>query len=302
MWENFLEFLDGAGAQRLGVALAATAVVLVARMVVRRTLIHRIEDNTAHYRTRKLVNFGGYLVIAFILAVVYSDYLGGLTVAFGVAGAGVAFALQEVIVSIAGWVAVTFGRMYRVGDRVKLGGIRGDIIDIGILRSTVFEVGEWVNGDLYNGRVVRVANSFVFKDPVFNYSAEFPFLWDEVVVPIRHAADQAQARRLLEQALEETVGDYSRKIESTWDKMTRNYVIEHARIDPMVTMTFDENWCTYTLRYPVDFRQRRSTKDELSTLIFARIEATQGAVSLASAAQEITVMPASSIKTTQGAG
>jgi small-conductance mechanosensitive channel len=64
---------------------------------------------------------------------------------------------------------------------VELGGIKGDVIDIGILRTTIMQIGEWVSGYQYNGRIVRVANSFVFKEPVFNYSAEFPFLWDEIM-------------------------------------------------------------------------------------------------------------------------
>jgi small-conductance mechanosensitive channel len=80
-----------------------------------------------------------------------------------------------VIASVAGWMAVSFGGFYKVGDRVELGGIKGDVIDIGILRTTIMQIGEWVSSDQYNGRIVRVANSFVFKEPVFNYSAEFPF-------------------------------------------------------------------------------------------------------------------------------
>lgn len=67
---------------------------------------------------------------------------------------------------------------------MQLGGIKGDVVDISILRTTLMEVGEWVKGDLYSGRTVRIANSFVFKEPVFNYSGDFPFLWDEVIVPV----------------------------------------------------------------------------------------------------------------------
>ena len=78
------------------------------------------------------------------------DKLGNLTVAFGVAGAGIAFALQEVIASIAGWVAVSFSNFYSVEDRVQLGGITGDVIDIGVLRTTLMETGQWVKGDQYN--------------------------------------------------------------------------------------------------------------------------------------------------------
>jgi len=49
-------------------------------------------------------------------------------------------------------------------------------MDIGVIRNTIMETGQWIDGDLYNGRIVLVANSFVFKAPVFNYSGDFPFL------------------------------------------------------------------------------------------------------------------------------
>jgi small-conductance mechanosensitive channel len=91
-------------------------------------------------------------------------------------GAGIAFAHQEIIVSIAGCIAITFGRYYKVGDRILLGGVKGDVIDISVLRTTIMECGSWVDGDLYNGRVVGLANSFLFKDPVYNYSGDFLFL------------------------------------------------------------------------------------------------------------------------------
>ena len=82
---------------------------------------------------------------------------------------------------------ILFGGFYKTGDRVQLGGIKGDVMDIGVLRTTVMEIGQWVDGDLYNGRIVLVANSFVFKEPVFNYSGDFPFLWDGIKIPIQKA-------------------------------------------------------------------------------------------------------------------
>lgn len=98
----------------------------------------------------------GFILAVFLISIIYSEKLSGLTIVFGVAGAGIAFALQEVIASLAGWVAMSFGRFYKVGDRVQLGGIKGDVIDIGMLRTTLMECGGWINGDLYNGRIVRV--------------------------------------------------------------------------------------------------------------------------------------------------
>jgi len=78
--------------------------------------------------------------------------------------------------------------------RIQLEGIRGDVIDIGILRTTLMECGDWVKGDNYNGRIVRIANSFVFKEPVFNYSGDFPFLWDKIMIPIKYGSDYREAR------------------------------------------------------------------------------------------------------------
>ena len=48
------------------------------------------------------MNFLGYVVAVLVIATIYSNRLGGFTVALGVAGAGIAFALQEVIASVAG--------------------------------------------------------------------------------------------------------------------------------------------------------------------------------------------------------
>jgi len=152
--------------------------IYVASRFVQRVIGERVADATTRYRARKSIALIGYVIMILATAIVFNDRLGGLTVAFGVAGAGIAFALQEVIASAAGWVAISFGNFYAPGDRVQLGGIKGDVIDVGILRTTLMEVGQWVDADLYNGRIVRVANSFIFKEPVFNYSADFPFLWD----------------------------------------------------------------------------------------------------------------------------
>ncbi len=230
----------------------------------------------------------------------FSDKLSSLTVAFGVAGAGIAFALQEVITSVAGWVAMSFGRFYSVGDRVELGGIRGDVVDIGVLRTTLMEMGEWIGGDQYNGRIVRIANSFIFKAPVFNYSADFPFLWDEMVIPVRYGSDYQKAREIFLDALVKVTGDYAEQSKAVWGQMTRRYLIEAANVEPSVTMKLTDNWVEFTLRYIVDHKKRRSTKDKISVLILQGVDASGGGVKLGSATFEITAIPPVSVKVKDG--
>jgi small-conductance mechanosensitive channel len=246
-----------------------------------------VHSDTTRYQARKVVSFAGYLASVLFVALVFSDRLGGFTVAFGVAGAGIAFALQEVIASVAGWVAVSFGGFYKIGDRVQLGGIKGDVIDIGILRTTIMQIGEWVNGDAYNGRIVRVANSFVFKEPVFNYSADFPFVWDEIMVPIKYGSDYRLGREVLERVAEEVVGEYSRNAEAAWLDVVKKFLIEKAQVAPMVTLGANENWIELTLRYVVDYKARRLTKDRLFMRVLEAIDATQGQVGIAASTLNI---------------
>jgi small-conductance mechanosensitive channel len=289
--ERLQQLLFDPAVGQLVAAVLAVAVVFAVVKLLQRSLGHRFSDPDTRYRIRKLVTFVGYLVAIFVVANVYSDRLSGLTVAFGVAGAGIAFALQEVIASVAGWIALSFGGFYRTGQRVQVGGIKGDVIDIGVLRTTLMEVGQWVDGDLYNGRIVRVANSFVLKEPVFNYSADFPFLWDEIRLPLAYASDREQARAIILSCVQEVIGDYPAQSRAAWKDMVGKYLLEDATVDPMVTLVGDENWLTYTARYIVDYRRRRVTKDRIFTRIFEEIDRSNGAVQLAGATIEITGVP-----------
>jgi small-conductance mechanosensitive channel len=254
------------------------------------------------YRVRKFITFTTYFLALLMLGTIFSDRLASFTVAFGIAGAGIAFALQEVIASVAGWAAISVGNFFAPGDRVQLGGIKGDVIDIGILRTTVMEVGQWVDGDLYNGRIVRVANSFVFKEPVFNYSGDFPFLWDEIKLPVRYGSDWEYARNALENVVTEVCGDYAVQSLASWEKAVHKYRLEPAKIEPMVTLVANDNWIEFTARYIVDYRRRRFVKDRLFTRMLEEVDRSENRIRLASATFELVNMPRLDVRFGEGTG
>ena len=272
-------------------SLLAVLVVVVLVRYTQRALGRYVEDSQRRYRLKKLVAFGGYVVAILLLSIVFSDKLSGLTVLLGVLGAGIAFALQEVIVSVAGWVALSFGRLYDVGDRVQLGGIKGDVIDIGVLRTTLMECGGWINGDQYNGRVVRVANSFIFKEPVYNYSSDFPFLWDEITIPVRYGSNYEMARQGFQQVLDDLTGEHARQLKGDWRKMTDKYLLEDAQLTPSVSLKMDDNWAEFALRYVVDYKKRRSMKDQISSRILKLIEESEGQIKLGAPSFELASIP-----------
>ncbi len=274
--------------ERMLAILIGTAVILLITYFIKRTLKRTIKSNDNRYRARKAVNVFGYILIVSVVLFVYSDKLGNIGVALGVAGAGIAFALQEVIISLAGWFSIMIGGIVGVGQRIKVGDVKGDIIDIGVMNTTVMEIGDWVNGDLYNGRIVTLANSFVFKEKVHNYSAEYPFLWDEIIVPLRTESDYQLARKVFTNVLNEVCGQYASNSEKQWGKLTDKYRVEEAQVQPMVTLQFDENWISLTLRYIVDYKKRRSTKDIIYTRLLEEISKYDDIIMIATSTLEIT--------------
>ncbi len=287
----------------VGKLIAAALVVLVVLTVVRysqRALGRYVEDAQRRYRLRKLVTFFGYVFALFLLSIVYSDKLSGLTVLLGILGAGIAFALQEIIVSLAGWIALSVGRLYDIGDRVQLSGITGDVIDIGVLRTTLMECGGWIDGDQYSGRIVRVGNSSIFKDPVFNYSSDFPFLWDEITVPICFGSDYESVRTLFLQVLEDETGEHARRLQGDWRKMTEKYLIENAQLQPMVTLKITNDWVEFLLRYVVDYKNRRSTKDRISSRVLEVIEKSNGEIVLGASGFEVASIPPLQVELQKG--
>lgn len=302
MEETLKSWLLDPRVHRVALAVVIFFAILIVTRLSQRSITNYVKGTETRYRARKVVGFLGWVVAALVVAAIVSDRFGGLGIALGVVGAGVAFALQEVIASVAGWMAVSFGGVYGPGDRIEVGSVRGDVIDIGVLRTTLMELGQWVEGDLYNGRIVRVANSAVLSEPVFNYSADFPFLWDEITFPLRYGADWRYTRETLERLANEVIGNYALQSKDAWTNVVRKYRIEEARIEPMITLRPDQNWIEYRVRYIVDYRRRRSTKNLLFERILEEVDASDGRMGFATAGFEILSLPRLEMETWQRSG
>ncbi len=291
-----MELLYDPTVARLGIIFVGILLIWLITRLLQRKLVSRISENNKKYTVKKVTVFFGYILTIVLITVVFSDKLGGLSVAFGVAGAGIAFALQEVIVSFAGWLGIMFGGYYKTGDRIQLGGVKGDVMDIGILRTTIMETGQWVDGDLYNGRIVFIANSFIFKEPVYNYSGDFPFLWDEIKIPVQYGSDYKWAEKIITEAGTKIAGDIPGQSMTKWLALQEEYRLEKATTDPMVSMIATDNWAEFTLRYVVDFKSRRKTKTALFHDILDKVEKTGGKVKLASATFQMVDPPEFHVK------
>ena len=182
-------------------------------------------------------------------------------------------------------------RVYKPGDRIEINGIKGDVIDINSMYTTIMEMGEWVSSDNYSGRIVKISNAFVFKGPIKNYSMDFPFVWDELNIPITYGSDVELAKKIILQVAIDHLSDYIENSKETWKEMVKRYYIEDATLDSTIAIKLTDNWIELNLRYITDYKRRRVTKHELFENIEKSILDTKGKVSIASSTLQLLKFP-----------
>lgn len=251
----------------------------------------RFEDATSRYYARKLIRFVIGVVVLVVLAVIWRAFAGRIGVVLGLGAAGLAFAMQEVVGAIAGWFNILSGSIFRVGDRIQMGGVRGDVIDITPLRTKIMEMGaanedgSWVAGRQYTGRIVAVSNKMTFTEPVFNYSTVFGFIWEELTVPVPYDADWHRA----EQILRDEVASVSATpgAQEAIKEMAARYPVPLADVEPRVFMRATDNWNELAARFVVPVRSARLVKDGVTRRVLDRFAA-EG-IPIASATSDVTV-------------
>jgi small-conductance mechanosensitive channel len=241
------------------------------------------------------VSTAGLLVLS--LLSIWFDDPARLATGLGLVSAGLAFALQKVVTSIAGYFMIIRSQVFRVGDRITMGGVRGDVLSLGFLKTTIMEMGDptqeattiWVHGQQYTGRIVTVTNDKIFEEPVYNSTRDFPFIWEEIRLPIHYTTDRALAERILLDAAEKATADTQKDAKLHVHKMVETYDVDVGKLAPSVFFRITDNWLELTLRFLVSDRSSREVKDIISRQILARFD--EAKIGIASTTIDIVGFP-----------
>ncbi|WP_282133047.1 mechanosensitive ion channel family protein [Cellulophaga baltica] len=290
--ETLNTFLEHPTSLKIAKLVLWIVVIVAGISFLRKVLKKRIADLAIRYKAQKGVEIIGYVLIALLILISFTvKNLEDYTIIIGLFTAGITFTLQELILSIAGSFYIFFVRVYKPGDRIEINGIKGDVIDIDSIYTTLMEMGEWVSSDNYSGRIVKISNAFVFKGPIKNYSMDFPFVWDELNILITYESNLELAKKIVQEQAELLLADYTEKSTAKWEEMVERYYIEDSKLAPSIAINLTDNWVAINLRYITDYKRRRATKHELLELIQKEIKATQGTVSFASTTLQLLKIP-----------
>ena len=277
-------------------------VYLLQRLVKRvaAALLRNRDDERLFFWARQGIQLGAALLLVVGLLSIWFDDPTRLATGLGLMSAGLAFALQKVITAIAGYFIILRGRTFNVGERIRMGGVRGDVIALDFTQTTIMEMGQpppvqgdepamWVKSRQYTGRVVTVSNATIFDEPVYNYTREFPYLWEELSVAVPYDADVARAEALLLDCARRLTVDLERSGREALEEMRRRYFAAAAEFEPRVYLRITENWLDLTVRFVATDRGVRELKDRMSREIVRDFQAAR--IPFATSSLEIAAMP-----------
>ncbi|HEX4737179.1 MAG TPA: mechanosensitive ion channel domain-containing protein [Allosphingosinicella sp.] len=261
---------------------------------------HMIDSPRFRFWSRQVtaILLTGLLILG--TASIWFDNPGHLATVFGMVSAGIAFALQRVITAVAGYFVILRGKTFNVGDRIVMGGVRGDVIALTFMQTQIMEMGEpppvqdadpavWVHSRQFTGRIVTVTNDKIFDEPVYNYTHHFPYIWDEIRLPVRYPDDRGRAEQILL--------DAARRHALTPDKVTaealaeleQRYNLKSLDIEPRVFWRITDNWLELALRFLAPDHGTRGIKDAMGREILAALDA--AGIGIGSSTYEITGVP-----------
>jgi small-conductance mechanosensitive channel len=305
-WENL---------QKLGLSVGLLAVLFILSKLLRMGSQAIFQGRGHQMRVRFWVAQAIHLLVAVIGVVgilsIWFDDPSRLGTFMGLVTAGLAFALQRVITAFAGYILILRGKTFNVGDRITMGGVRGDVMALGFLQTTIMEMGQppsvikdadpamWVKARQYSGRIVSVTNDKIFDEPVFNYTRDFPWIWEEMTIPVGYKGDWEKAEKiLLEAARQETEG-IEGMAEEDLKELERRYAARRTDMGPRVYLRMTDNWIELTVRFIVKDHAIRDVKDAMGRFILKAF--LREGIEVASGTYDIVGLPPVRVKVEGGA-
>jgi small-conductance mechanosensitive channel len=289
--------------KKLLLTLGFIAVVLVVRFTLTglsKLVLPGLHNERARFWIRQTVSIVAALIGIVGIVSIWFDDPTRLTTAAGLVTAGLAFALQRVVTSIAGYIVILRSRVFTVGDRIAMSGVRGDVIALGFIQTTIMEMGQspgeqaddpsvWVKSRQYTGRIVTVTNDKVFEAPVYNYSRDFPYLWDEMTIPITYKDDRHRAEEIMLEAARRRTVKIGELSSEALAKMHDRYYVRDVDFQPKVYWRITDNWLELTVRFIAEASGVRALKDAMSRDILSGFD--EAGIGIASATFDIVGLP-----------
>lgn len=268
-WTNFVSLLH----EYLGIStpvifhLAWSVLVVFAcigaKIIIGRYIKGHFADPAKRYKAGKTTSYFLGFFAFFMLILIWMGHGKGILTYFGLVSAGLAVALKDPLVNIAGWLFIIIRKPVNMGDRIEIAGIAGDVIDIRLFQFSIIEIGNWVHADQSTGRIIHIPNGLVFKNPTANFTQGFNFIWNEAAITITFESNWVKAKNVLQYIADANNPLGSKEAEEQVREASQKYLIFYKHLTPIVWTRVASNGVELTIRYLCEARKRRSSESKI---------------------------------------
>ena len=285
----------------IGLLIVFALLRRVLAFATRATLTVPVPDKTrAAFWSRQVASLVLFAALVLLLISVWFDNASRFATIGGLFSAGVAVALQRVITAFAAYLVILRGSTFSIGDRIVMGAVRGDVIALDPFQTTIMEMGEapgeqgdepavWVRGRQFTGRIVTVNNGVIFDQPVYNYTRDFPYVWDEIHIPIAYDSDDRRAEQIMLDCVARHAVNPEQIAADDAVKLRERYGMDVEDVRPRAFYELTDNWIAISVRFLVHDHGPRAAKDKMFRDILAALR--EAGIGVASGTYAIVQVP-----------
>ena len=256
---------------KLLLSVAAIVILGILQFAILKVALRNVTDTGVRYKWGKTTRFIIAIIGVLLIGRIWFEGVGAIGTYIALVAAGLVIVLREPVQDIAGFLFIMWRHPFRLGDRVAIkdatGVVKGDVIDQGLFKFTLMEIGEWVDADQSTGRVVHVSNHRVFIGHVYNYTGGFKYIWNEVTVRLAFESNWRKAKELLLEIANKYSAEVSKSAEQEMIEAASTYYLNYSILTPTVYVDIKEYGITLTIRYLTDPRRRRGTQQQISEAV-----------------------------------
>jgi len=264
--QQFLENIFGLSAElqtKLLESLFVIVIVVVIQRLVRKFVLGKISDIKIRYQWQKISLYIAVFLIIIFLISTWLNIFGSVATFLGLISAGIAIALKDPLVNMVAWLFILIRQPFKVGDRIQIGDIAGDVIDIRLFQFSVNEIGNWVDSDQSTGRIIHIPNGIVFTEPQSNYTAGFQYIWHEIPILLTFESNWKKAKQILLEIVNHHGVMPSKEAEKQIKEAAKRFLIFYNKLTPIVYTSVKDSGVLLTLRYMCGPRERRAIEERI---------------------------------------
>ena len=233
-------------------------ILIIVRFAIYRAIAHR-NELTVEGRRRWRINVRNGILLLLIVGLVFIWANELTTFALSVVAIAVAFviATKELILCLSGSILRAGSDMYRVGHRIEITGIRGDVVDYNLLTTTLLEIGPGKNNHQYTGRAIMFPNGILLTNSVVNETYMGEYVVDIVNIPLTLSDDVKKAESILLDAAYAECRQFIEEARSLMQKMEKEEWLDTPSVEPRVTIEYhDAGKINLLLRFPTPVKRK----------------------------------------------